>query len=133
MAWSSPGLLPPALGPLVAAHAHGAVVRLGDLQQGGEDRVRGHDDEGHDPGGGDHLVGVQARLPCPRLERVADGVVPLDRYGDQAEGGDADGDACGAIKTNVRGAPSSWGYVLSFDILVKCCVYRKSAQIGGTF
>lgn len=90
----SPGLLYATLWPVVSTHVRRGVVQLLELHQRAEDRVRCHDDEGDGPGGGDHLVGVRARLPRPRLERVADGTIALYRYGDQAECGDADRDSC---------------------------------------
>lgn len=67
----------------------GGLIWLGKSDQDAEDRVRGHDDEGEDPRGRDDPVGMGAGLPGPGLEWVTDGAVPLDRYGNQAEGGDA--------------------------------------------
>lgn len=74
------------------------AVGLGEGPDVAEHRVRHHDEQRHHPRGGDDAVGVGASLPRPRLQRVADGAVPLDGDGYEAEGGDADGDACGEAK-----------------------------------
>lgn len=81
-------------GPVQAAHVPHRPVALGEGLEDAEDGVGHHDEQRHHPGGGDDAVGVGAGLPGAGLERVTDGAVPLDGDGHQAEGGDADRDAC---------------------------------------
>lgn len=68
------------------------LVGLGEGQEDAEHRVGHHDEQGQHPGGGDDAVGMGSGLPRAGLERVADGAVPFDGDGHEAEGGDADGD-----------------------------------------
>lgn len=77
--------------------ANGAVG-LGVRPDEAEHRVGHHEQQRHHPGGGDDAVGVGPGLPGAGLQRVADGAVPLEGDGHQAEGGDADGDPCGRAK-----------------------------------
>lgn len=66
-------------------------VGFGEGLEVAEHWVGHHHDQRQHPDGGDDPVGMGTSLPHPRLQPVADGAVLLDRYGDQAEGGDPDG------------------------------------------
>lgn len=90
----SPGLLRLPAGPVHAARVGDGAVGLGEGLEQAEHRVRHHEEQRHQPGGGDDAVGVGPSLPRARLQRITDGAVPLDGDRHEAEGGDADGDPC---------------------------------------
>lgn len=54
-----------------------------------DDWIRDHDDEGQRPRSSDHPISMGTGLPHPGLERVTDGAVTLNRYGNQAKCRDA--------------------------------------------
>lgn len=74
------------------------VVGLGELHQRAEDGIGCHNEEGQDPGRSNDFVGMGSGLPCPGLQRVANGTVPLNGYSHQTEGRYTDGDACNKAK-----------------------------------
>lgn len=84
------------------------VVRLGEGSEDAEHRVGHHDQQRQHPGGRDDAVGVGPGLPRAGLQRVADGAVPFDGDGHEAEGGDADGDPWKSNEETLNGRSSSY-------------------------
>lgn len=91
----SPRLFHPTAWPFQAAHVPRSSVGFGEGLEVAEHWIGQHHDQRQHPDGSNDTVGVGTSLPRPRLQWVADGAVPLSRYGNQAEGGDADGEPYG--------------------------------------